>query len=262
VTADHLEPDPTAGLRLGLRPPSNAPAIRFGAVLKQIPAHPLVVNHTSVVKPWRVLGNDVYSNCGPVSIANSRALVTKTLGGRLVYPTLKQTLDLYRRSGNPAFPIDDNGVILQTMLGEVVKGGIGGKKALAFAKVDVHDLEQVKAAIAIFGYVVLGANLQRAQATQTVWDLANSPTWGGHAVLAANYATGQRADVGIVSWGKVLAMTDAYWSARVRECWAVIWPENVGTRQFVEGIDAGKLAENYQTLTGRTLTLPAKAGGL
>ena len=33
----------------------------------------------------------------------------------------------------------------------------------------------------------------------------------------------------------------------------VIWPEQLGTRQFAEGIDLGRLAGAYQELTGREL---------
>lgn len=249
--------EPITGRRLGRRAPSNRPALHLASLIKAVPDHPLTVDHLAAVTNWRVLGNDRFGDCGPVSVANSRALVTKTLAGRESYPTLASVYDLYRRSGNPGFnPVtgdDDNGVDMQTMLGAVAHGGIAGRKAVAYAKVDHRDLDQVKAAIAIFGFVLLGADLQQAQARGSIWDNAPaSPDWGGHAILAGAYRTGQRFDVGVVSWGQVIGVTDAWWP-RVEEAWAVIWPEACFTRQFQQGIDVAALAADYRQLTGRTL---------
>lgn len=252
--------EPITGRKLGRRAPSNGPALHLASLIKAVPDHPLAVDHLAAVTNWRILGNDRFSDCGPVSVANSRAIVTKALTGREQYPTLASVFDLYRRSGNPHFDPrtgeDDNGVDMQTMLGAVAHGGIAGHRAVAYAKVDHRDLDQLKAAIAIFGFVLLGADLQQAQARGNVWDdVPGSPDWGGHAIMAGAYRTGQRPDIGVISWGKVIGVTDVWWP-RVEEAWAVIWPEHLGTRQFQQGIDVKTLAADYQTLTGRTLVLP------
>jgi hypothetical protein len=256
---------PTAGLKLGRRAPSNKPALHFGAMLRQVPDHPLAVDHLRAVTNWRMLGNDRHFDCGPVAVANSRALITKALTGREAYPALSSVYDLYRRSGNPQFNPgtgeDDNGVDMQTMLGAVAHGGIAGHKAVAFAKVNIADLDEVKAAIAIFGFVLLGVDLQHAQATGSIWDyVPHSPEWGGHAILGANYTADGRDDVGGVSWAKVVGLTDAFWTHRAEEAWAVVWPEALSTHQFQQGIDTAALADAYQSLTGRALVLPVVRG--
>jgi len=50
-------------------------------------------------------------------------------------------------------------------------------------------------------------------------------------------------------------MTDAFWNNLVNcpsgEAWICIWPENMGTRQFVEGIDINALKADYEELTNR-----------
>lgn len=50
-------------------------------------------------------------------------------------------------------------------------------------------------------------------------------------------------------------MTDSFWNHLVNcpsgEVWILIWPENLGTKQFIEGIDMTMLASDYEALTGR-----------
>lgn len=262
----HVETQFIAGKRLGLRPPSNRPALLFRDIRTGvIPEHPLVVDYLKAVTNWAMLGNDSYGDCGPVSVANLRALVSKFLVGVEQYPTLDDVLDLYRRSGNPNFPVDDNGVDMQQMLGEVHKNGIAGNKCVAYAKVDINNLDEVRAAIAIFGGLLLGVDLDIAQQSQTdttkVWDyVRGSGLWGGHAVLASSYTslTGSgQADLGLVSWAEILGLTDAFWDHQAGEAWVVIWPEHLGTTQFMQGIDLNKLSQYYTQVTnGQVLPLP------
>lgn len=264
----HIETEFIAGKRLGRRPPKRAEALLFSRFWTgAVPSHPLVVNYLDSVRDWNILGNDQWGDCGPVAVANLRALVSKYLTGFEQYPTLDDVLDLYRRSGNPNFPTDDNGVDMQTMLEELHRNGIGVTnpvKCIAFAKVNIDNLDEVRAAIAIFGGLLLGVDLDVAQQSQTdspakVWDyVAGSPEWGGHAVLAGSYTseTGSAPDIGIESWAQVLRMTDNFWSHQTMEAWVVIFPEHLGTTQFMAGVDLNALAADYRTLTGDPLPLP------
>jgi hypothetical protein len=265
VQPRHTENFMVPGKRIGLRYPSNNPAVLFSRIWTGVtPAHPLIVNYLDAVRDWAMLGNDQWGDCGPVSVANLRALVSRTLLGVEHYPSLDDVLDLYRRSGNPNFPDDDNGVDMQQMLGEVHTNGIGGTKCVAYAKVDITNLDEVRAAIAIFGGLLLGVNLDVAQQSQTdttkVWDwVPGSAIWGGHAVLAAAYTslTGKgQGDIGIESWAEILKITDSFWSHQGMEAWVVIWEENLGTTQFMQGVDLKALAADYQALTDQPLPLP------
>lgn len=258
-----------AGMRLGRRPASNKPALRLRSILTGVvPSHPFTVRRTDDVPDWDIRGNDRFGVCGPVAVANARALTTTVLAGIEQYPNLPAVYDLYERSGNPGFPNDDNGVDLQTMLKEVARNGIRAVdittapvRAVAFAKVDITNLDEVRAAIAIFGCLILGVNLREAQQRQTVWEYTRgSPPWGGHAVLAADYTSlagrGQP-DIGFVTWGAVLQVTDEFWRGQTDEAWVVIWPEHFGSTSFHEGIDVVALANAYYDLTGRVLPVPA-----
>jgi hypothetical protein len=252
-----------AGKRLGRKPPSNKRALMLSDVLTGVvPEHPLTVHRLETVTDWDIRGNDTYGDCGPVSVANSRALITKTLLGVEAYPTLDCVLDLYRRSGNPNFPDDDNGVDMQTMLEEVARNGIGSDgheaKCVAFAKVDARDIDEIRAAVSIFGSVLFGVDLSVAQQNQTMWDYVQyAPDWGGHAVMAGGYSsqTGHAPDIDFVSWGDVMTCTDDFLDVQLEEAWVVIWPEHLGTEQFQQGVDLAELAGIYRDLTGKTLPI-------
>lgn len=266
MTAVGIHAHPTR--KLGRRAPSNRPALRLGPLLTgTVPTHPASADHFARVSDWGLYRNDAYGDCGPTSVANSRKLITRYLTTAEQSPTQDDVFDLYRRSGNPGFDpatdADDNGVDMQTMLEAVHAGGIGGIRCVAFAKVDPKDLDEVRAAVSIFGFVLLGVDLEVAQQTQTgagLWDYGRSSEWGGHAVLAGRYATGLSDRLGVVTWGEVVDTTDAFLGHQLEEAWVVIWPEHLGTQAFQQGVDQGALARDYQALTGREFPVqPAPA---
>lgn len=273
ITSRHVENEVIPGRRLGRRPHDPArPVLRLAPALTgAVPAHPTRVDHVSKVTNWDMLGNDRYGDCGPAMVEHDRMLVAAYLAGAPTPPDVNAVYDLYRRSGNPNFPRDDNGVVLADMLSQVAKGGIGGTKCLAYAQVDATDLDEVRAAIAIFGGLHLGVNLQTAQQSQTnaggPWDYQPSGVWGGHAVLAGLYTSdsvARHSDVSVVTWGTVLGTTDTFWTRQVTEAWVVIWPEHLSSVAFQQGVDLVTLAADYKALTGRdfpTVTPPAPPSG-
>src|SRR5689334_15779699 len=125
--------------KIGRRPRDRArPSLKLKDILTgAVPDHPLAADHLSGVTDFGLYGNDQFGDCGPVSVANQRKLVTRYLGLSEQSPTQADVFDLYRRSGNPHFDpatgADDNGVEMSVMLSAVNKGGIGGTKAVAFA---------------------------------------------------------------------------------------------------------------------------------
>lgn len=240
-------------LKLGLRPATPAKQrLRLRDYL--LPAHPVSVNYLSGVQ-FGLYGNDRYGVCGPTSVANSRRLITAKLKGQMQAPTQDDVFDLYRRSGNPNFDpatgADDNGVNMQEMLQAVVSGGIGGVKALAFAAVDPSNIEELKAAIAIFGFNLFGVTLSLAQQTQqAVWDYIRAAIWGGHAILGGAYQN-QPEGIDIVSWAKIFRMTDAFMLHQETEAWVVIWPEHLTDSGFLQGVNLAALAADYEAMTGK-----------
>lgn len=197
-------------------------------------------------------------NCVAVTWANLRRIMTRLVGFE-AYPELTQVLDLYRTQ-NPDFPTDDGGMVIQDCLDHLRKeGGPDGVHAVAFAKVDHTNPDEVKAAIAIFGAVWVGVNVQQANMDQfdrmQPWDYVDgSPDDGGHSVLVGGYdGDGQGGDERFITWATETAFTDGYWGRQVEEAWVVVWPEHLGTAQFLQGVDQTALAEAFQSLTGQAL---------
>lgn len=240
----------------GRRPPKNHPAIELGAIrtatLPRIPATEDWIGQGG----WKMLGNDTYGDCVAVTWANIRRL----LGA--AYPSMQQVIELYKTQ-NPGFPQEDQGMDIQTCLEYLVShGGPDGVKALAFAKVDHFNPAEVKAAIAIFGYVWTGINvldINQSEFPTKPWDYSStSPLDGGHSVVTGGYGAGVGTlggDERFITWGVETSFTDRFWVNQVEETWVVIWPEHLYTKAFLEGVDQAALASSYKELTGRDFPL-------
>lgn len=264
-------------LRLGRNPRDHRkPLLDVAAHLTaQAYAAPASVDYGSQVKAWTMGANDSFGTCGPTSVANAVTLLTTILEGTGFTPTLDDIFDLYRRSGNPGFNPDlayddprqeDNGVDMQTMLNELVKGGIGvgerNIKALAFGGINPDDRGSMRAAAAVFGFVLLGVSVQAAQMDQfdagKPWNyVRGSRNEGGHAILAGESyfdASGTAKDTySAVTWAKEIVTTEAFDAHLVEECYVVIFPQHVGTKSFQAGVDLTTLADEYRALTGQEL---------
>lgn len=244
-------------VKFGRRPPKNHPALLLGPSLTGIaPAHPVSVDYLASLSNWKVLGNDQYGDCVSVGVANMRRSTTAALSTE-TYASLNEVLDFYKTQ-NPSFPAEDNGMDMQTALEYLVAhGGPDGVKALAFAKVDHANLAEMDAAVAIFGGVFVGINVLAANMTefdrQQPWDyIAGSPVDGGHAVWAGGYnAADIRNDIRFITWAKETSFTDAFVSHQMDEAWVVVWPEHLGSKAFLAGVDLTQMAADYAALTGR-----------
>jgi NAD(P)-dependent dehydrogenase (short-subunit alcohol dehydrogenase family) len=247
--------------KLGLRPPTNAPALMLAEILSgSVPAHPAAADHFGKLQ-FALYGNDRYGDCGPTSVANLVRLVSAGLTGRMVAPSQGDVFDLYRRSGNPGFDpatgADDNGVVMQEMLDALLAGGIGGLRPVAFAKVDVTSDDELNAAVSIFGGLLWGVTLEVAQQQQTdQWAYQKTDVWGGHAVVNGAYSG--VIDV-VVSWAERIRTLASFRRFQLDEAWAVIWPWNLDHPAFQEGVDVSALADAYHRLTGKTLPVPTPA---
>lgn len=249
-------------LKFGKKPPQNKPALRLRSFLSgTLPEHPLEAHHLNI-GGWQMLGNDRWGDCVAVTWADIRRIMTR-LAGTEHYPTLDEVLAVYKTQ-NPGFPSQDDGMYIQELLGYLHKNaGPDGAKPIAFARVDQLDPEEVAAAIAIFGCLWVGFNVQEMHMSYDwprglPFDYHPGDEWiGGHSVIIGGYDS-DRVGPGkeMKTWAKVTAFTDEGWANCVDEAWVVVWPENLGTSQFQVGIDRTALANAYQVLTGRELPLP------
>lgn len=260
----------------GRRPPKNAPALKFRSILTSAaPSYPPEVDYLGKLSGWQMLGNDKVGDCNAVTWANMRRLVTATLATEN-YPTQDQVWQFYKTQ-NPGFDPngsqdtdgpgsqDDQGMDIQTGLEYLhANGGPDGVKAVAFAKVDHTNLDEVKAALAIFGslwlgIMVLAANQEEFSEGRAWTDVAGSSIESGHAILGGGYTA---RDIKFITWAKETEFARSFWNGEVQgtqlveEAWVVIWPEHLGATEFEQAIDRTQLASAYQALTGQPLVLP------
>lgn len=260
--------------KYGRRPPKNAPALRLATFLRgDLPSYPASEDYLAKLTGWQLLGNDVAGDCNAVTWANLRRLVTATLATEN-YPTQGEVWQFYQTQ-NPAFDPtgsastngpgsqQDQGMDIQTGLEYLhANGGPDGVKVVAFAKVDHTNLAEVRAALAIFGglwtgITVLDANQKEFSEGKAWTDVSGSGIDGGHAVLTGGYKEG----VKFITWAQETRFAASFWNGVVQgtplveETWAVIWPEQLGTKEFEQGIDQAQLAADYQAITGSPLAL-------
>lgn len=207
--------------------------------------------------------NDAYGTCGPTALCNYARLVSKGLTGTQVSPSDADMVDLYKRSGNPNFPKEDNGVELQDMLDQAHKGGLGELEVVAFARArDLTD-STLDALTAVFGGDIWGQTLTVAQQAQTDatpprWDyVKGSAVWGGHATLHGRYfPEAGGVDDPQISWAMEVETTPAYRSHDLEEAWVPIFPWHFQNPSFLAGVDINALASAYKSLTGKELPIP------
>jgi hypothetical protein len=245
-------------LKLGRKPPIPGRAsLKLSSFLSAIPYHSPVADHLSI-GGWKMLGNDQYGDCVAVTRSDFIRVMTR-LAGHERYPDLTETLEFYKTQ-NPDFPRQDEGMVIQYALEEMLRRG----EILAFAKVDHSNSEEVAAAIDIFGALWVGINVQAANMDQfnlgRQWDYTpGSPDDGGHSILYGGYNTDRNMPERCKTWGRVQDSTDAFWQHQVEEAWIVVFPENLGTAQFQQGIDIKALKKAYSALTDKDLILPEPA---
>lgn len=259
--------------KYGRRAPKRARALQLGNYLTGIvPLVPAAADYLAQLDDgWQMLGNDAAGDCVAVTWANVRRLVTTTLTAIPNYPTQDQVWQIYETQ-NPGFNSEggastgpgspcDNGMDIQSLLEYLIEhGGPDGTKALGFAAVDHTNAAEVKAAIALFGYVwtginVLDVNMDEFSASQS-WDYsANSPVDGGHSVITGGYGAPGAGPLGgderFITWAQETSFTDRFWQHCVEEAWVVIWPEHLSDHVFLSGVDMAQLAADYTEITGK-----------
>jgi hypothetical protein len=263
----------TPGRKYGRRPPKNAPALRLAPLLTgTLPAPPIQVDYGKDFTGWQMLGNDVAGDCVAVTWANQRVLVTTALSHKSDYPSQAEVWTFYETQ-NPNFDPNgtastngpgssaDGGMDIQTALEHLVNtGGPDGVKAAAFAKVDYTNQKELRSAHAIFGQVWYGVNVLAANQTEFAagqpWNyVPGSPLDGGHSITGVGY---NPTDYRFVTWAQETEWTEAFRTHQVEEAWVVVWPEQLGTTEFEQGINLKQLAADYQAITGQMFVVPPK----
>lgn len=220
----------------------SRPRLRLGPeVLKVTP--PASVNFYSSIGGGGMLGNDVYGDC--VFAANGHIVEQQTALGQAkeVTVTTAQVLAEYSKvtGFDPNDPSTDNGAEVQQGLDDLRKAGLNGHKIVAFAQIDVKDMNTVKNAVAEFGVVDIGFSVPNSAMNQfnagQPWDVVANDGGidGGHCVIVCGFDAKY---VYVYTWNAVQKMTYAFWNKYVEEAWAVIDQDWVNA---ASGLDPDKV---------------------
>ena len=232
----------------------------------------------SSVPTWNGNTNKLYGTCGPCSYANLIIMAYQYLKGEQITVTDDQIFAFYRASGNPNFdPVTDrgdNGVDNSVMLSAAQHVGLevthadGSKEfiqAVAYGTLDGSGtdlVDEIRAATALFGGVIIGVQLDVAQQGQTranpaIWTFVpGSAIWGGHDIFGGSYTSEAGNDETVISWLKKVGVADDFEENQVQEVFVVLIPEMLNHAPILEGIDWNTLAQDFQDLTSRPFPVP------
>lgn len=232
-----------------------------------LPTRPSTADWLSQVTEWPMYGNDRYGDCTFASPGHLIQAWTTYSQGATVTIGEDAVIGAYSAltGFTPDNPSTDQGAYIQDVMGYWRTTGIGGHAILAYAAVDVSNLDEVELAIELFGAVNVGVNLPESAMDQfdrgRPWDVVRgSRIAGGHCVPVGRYTDAGTAgdSLACVTWAKVQPLTQAFWQRYVDEAWIAItedWVNTNGTNPL--GLDLYALGQDLQQLTGEPNPIPA-----
>lgn len=246
-----LPNDPTKA-RLKLRP-----------LLEAAVTYPENKDWYSRVSSWPMYLNDRYGDCTCATVGHIIQQLTTYGEGKTETISDADVIKAYSAvSGfNPATGANDDGAVIQDVLNYWRKQGIGGHKIVAFAEVDVNNMNEVRQAVNLFGNVYLGINFPNTAMDQfnagKPWDYVRGAySEGGHAINAVYYDVSD-GKLKVITWGRVQEMTQAFWDKYVDEAWVVISEEWLdANRRNPDGVDVSVLGEQFTEITGEASPFP------
>jgi len=198
-----------------------------------------VVNYTNGVTNWGMMGNDTIGLCVEASAAHAAQVWTQgntTPYTGMLTPATRDVVTLYSQLTGyvPGDESTDNGTIPNDMFKLWAATPLFGCKMLACASVALENWLNLMFAISRFGGVFYSWELPVSAQTQDVWDVVphDGGVWGGHETFGCEYdeSTG---NISVISWGKVIPVTNAFWIKYCIEQHVVL--SDIGTGMLSRG---------------------------
>ena len=187
---------------------------------------PATVGWYQKVLSWPMYLNDTLGDC--VFACGGHMLEAWSANAQTeVSPSDNDILLAYETVGHyvPGNDDTDNGAAITDFLAWWQANPLtSSKKIAAWAEIDQTNLDEVKQAIYIFGGIDIGIQLPQSAMTQfnagQSWELVNgSSILGGHSVCVLGY---DMYGVYLVTWGKVVFASWAFFSQYCDEAYAII----------------------------------------
>lgn len=227
---------------------------KLAALLTKLPPIPAVYDFDVTYPgiPTPMFANDVHGDCVIAGRAHQTLRFEDIEQGALISITDRDVLKEYFKESGGA----DSGLIVLDSLNAWRKTGwkAAGKNysIAAFAEIDHHDHNDVKAAIYLLTGAGVGLSLPKSarQQMQTgqPWNVVSGPTgqrntWGGHYVYLCGY---NKAGPVCVTWGRKQQMTWAFFDAYADEAYGIV--DNVDKWRKKSGINVAQLQTYLNSL--------------
>lgn len=248
------------GGRLPERP--EQPRLMLGPLLHpRLPDPPASADWLSPVPAaaWGMLGNDSVGDCTCAGVAHMRIGDCYVNQGVTLPVSTAETLSFYSKvtGYTPDDPSSDQGAVCQDVLDYWRKHGFLGEKIVAFARVKVRDLREVRQAIQVFGQLYCGFQVPESAMTQfnagQPWDVVeDAQVEGGHCVTVGAY---NKDGLTAVTWGRTQRLTWDFWTEYFQEAWVVVGPDDINAHSGLDarGLNLAALEADFTGLTGKRL---------
>lgn len=191
-----------------------------------LPPAPVTVRWSNFVTSWPMYGNDAYGDCTIAAVGHFEQ-IQSSVRRKPITPSAASILARYKRLTGCKKPGDahDTGLNENTVLRDWRQHGVGNRKMLAWADVNVWDHNAVRNALSIFRGLYIGFGISDPQqlfsefSAGKPWTPEQGQVTEGHAV---NIADCDADTLTCVSWGRLQKMTWAFWDHMVDECHAVL----------------------------------------
>ena len=185
-------------------------------------------------------GNDQYGDCTIAALAHAVTVFDGKIGKKHI-PAAKSVVKLYLKLTGGV----DSGLAELDVLNYWRQHAAGGDKILAYASIDVKNRIHIQQAIALFGGVYLGfqvqQNCQQDFEDKRMWQ-PGPLTNEGHAVFAVGY---DDAGLTVLTWGNTQRASWAWWDECVDEAYAILPPE-AKDPAFAPGFNIEQLTADLQ----------------
>ena len=239
--------------RLAAKRSLKTPALGNYLQISKLPVPPIKnAWEYAVTAPWQMMKNDQLGDC-TCAAAGHMIMNWSANTSTVVTPTDDEIIQAYTAvSGyDPSNGNNDNGAVELDVLNYWKSTGIAGHKILGFATVDIQNIDQVKAAMYLFGGVYTGFNVPQFIMNDTGnhnWTQQSQDTdiIGGHAVPLFGYGRGGAT---LVSWGELYTLSWQFWQTYFDEAYAIVtsdWIKSTGLSPV--GIDVNGLLTDLQAI--------------
>ena len=210
----------------------------------QLPTAPAKCTYALKVQ-YPMADNNRIGDCVIAGHIHLSQAIAQENGGTYTYPGDAATqTEYFKLTGG-----QDAGLVESTFLSTAKTSLVLGSQVDVFCPFDHTRVDHVKSAIYTFGGAFLGVALPQSAEDQFpgTWTVVpNSPIIGGHCIVAVGY---DAQFVYIITWGKVIRCTWAWFTAYVEEAYAVIYTEEVQkNRGPLKQLDIARLRADVASL--------------